>query len=60
MDPSPSKRRQRGARAARATYRFRRRYLERLPPITLRQVDHLTRQLTVYRDLIDRTTGDPY
>jgi transposase len=43
------------------TYRFVRRYLERhLPvPLTLRQVDPLIRQLTLYRDLIDRQTGDP-
>jgi transposase len=43
------------------TYRFVRRYLERRPPapLTLRQVDPLIRQLTLYRDLIDRTTGDP-
>jgi hypothetical protein len=43
------------------TYRFLRRYLERRPPVplTLRQVDPLIRQLTVYRDLIDRMTGDP-
>jgi transposase len=43
------------------TYRFVRRYLERRPPVplTLRQVDPLIRQLTLYRDLIDRTTGDP-
>ena len=43
------------------TYRFVRRYLERrLPaPLTLRQVDPLIRQLTLYRDLIDRKTGDP-
>jgi len=45
------------------TYRFLRRYLERQPPLalTLRQVDPLIRQLTLYRDLIDRrtsTTGD--
>jgi transposase len=42
------------------TYRFVRRYLERRPPmpLTLRQVDPLIRQLTLYRDLIDRTTGD--
>jgi hypothetical protein len=41
------------------TYRFVRRYLERHPPLalTLRQVDPLIRQLTLYRDLIDRTTG---
>jgi transposase len=43
------------------TYRFIRRYLERRPPVplTLRQVDPLIRQLTLYRDLIDRRTGDP-
>jgi hypothetical protein len=27
-------------------------------PLTLRQVDPLIRQLTLYRDLIDRATGD--
>jgi transposase len=43
------------------TDRFLRRYLDRRPPVplTLRQVDPLIRQLTLYRDLIDRTTGDP-
>jgi transposase len=43
------------------TYRFLRRYLERRRPVplTLRQIDPLIRQLTLYRDLIDRTTGDP-
>jgi hypothetical protein len=43
------------------TYRFVRKYVERRPPVplTLRQVDPLIRQLTLYRDLIDRTTGDP-
>jgi hypothetical protein len=42
-------------------YRFVRRYLERRPPVplTLRQVDPLIRQLTLYRDLIDRKTGEP-
>jgi transposase len=42
------------------TYRFLRRYLERrmAVPLTLRQVDPLIRQLTLYRDLIDRKTGD--
>jgi transposase len=42
------------------TYRFLRRYLERHPPapLTLKQVDPLIRQLTLYRDLIDRQTGD--
>ena len=41
------------------TYRFLRRYLERQPPLalTLRQVDPLIRQLTLYRDLIDRRTA---
>ncbi len=40
-------------------YRFLRRYLERQPPLahTLRQLDPLIRQLTLYRDLIDRRTG---
>jgi transposase len=43
------------------TYRFLRKYLERRPPVplSLRQVDPLIRQLTLYRDLIDRKTGDP-
>ncbi len=43
------------------TYRFVRRYLERRPPLplTLRQIDPLIRQLSLYRDLIDRRTGDP-
>jgi transposase len=40
------------------TYRFLRRYLERRPPVTLRQVDPLIRQLSIYRDLIDRQTGE--
>lgn len=41
-------------------YRFVRRYLERRPPVpvTLRQVDPLIRQLSLYRDLIDRRTED--
>jgi len=36
------------------TYQFARRYLERHPPapLTLRQVDPLIRQLTLYRDLL--------
>jgi transposase len=42
------------------TYRFVRRFLERRPPLTLKQVDPLIRELTHYRDLIDRRTqGDP-
>jgi|TARA_B100002003_G_scaffold215069_1_gene213684 hypothetical protein len=42
------------------TYRFLRRYLDRRPaaPLTLRQVDPLIRQLSLYRELIDRKTGD--
>ena len=42
-------------------YHFLRRYPERRLPatLTLRQVDPLIRQLTLYRDLIDRKTGDP-
>jgi hypothetical protein len=45
-----------------ADYRPVRRYLERRPsaPISLKQVDPLIRQLTLYRDLINRRTeGDP-
>jgi hypothetical protein len=43
------------------SYRFVRRYLERRPPVplSLRQVDPLIRQLSLYRDLIDQRTGDP-
>ena len=38
-------------------YRFVRRYLERHPlPLSLRQVDPLIRQLTLYRDLIEDRT----
>ena len=41
------------------TYRFLRRYLEHRPPVplTLRQIDPLIRQLTLYRDLVDQKTG---
>jgi transposase len=41
-------------------YRFVRRYLERSPqlPLSLRQVDPLIRQLTLYRDLIQNRTQD--
>ena len=41
-------------------YRFVRVYLERRsePPISLRQVDPLIRQLTLYRDLIDERNND--
>lgn len=43
------------------TYRFLRRYLERRTPtpLSLKQVDPLIRQLSIYRDLIDQKTGDP-
>ena len=44
------------------TYRFVRRAVERRPslPLTLKQIDPLIRELTHYRDLIDRRTeGDP-
>ena len=39
-------------------YHFVRRYLERNPqlPLSLRQVDPLIRQLTLYRDLIENRT----
>jgi hypothetical protein len=42
-------------------YRFVRRYLERnaQPPVSLRQVDPLIRQLTLYRDLIQERTKEP-
>ena len=42
------------------SYRFLRRYLDRRPvaPLSLRQVDPLIRELTLYRDFIDRRTGD--
>jgi transposase len=39
-------------------YRFVRRWLERRPPLTLRQVDPIIRQLTLYRDLIDSKTKE--
>jgi hypothetical protein len=41
------------------TYRFVRKYVDRRPPVplTLRQVDPLIRQLTLYRELIDQKTG---
>ena len=41
-------------------YAFLRRWLERRPQLTLRQVDPMIRQLTLYRDLIaERTQEDP-
>jgi transposase len=41
-------------------YRFVRRYLEHTPaaPVSLRQVDPLIRQLTLYRDVIERKTQE--
>lgn len=41
-----------------ADYRLVRSYLERTPPLTLRQVDPLIRQLTLYRDIIDLKTKE--
>jgi transposase len=43
-----------------ANYRFVRRYLERHPqlPLSLRQVDPLIRQLTLYRDFIQNKTKE--
>jgi transposase len=40
-------------------YRFVRRYLERSPQLTLRQVDPLIRELVQYRDLINLRTQEP-
>ena len=42
-------------------FRFVRRYLERnsQPPLSLRQVDPLIRQLHLYRDLIQERTKEP-
>ena len=39
-------------------YRFVRRYLERGPQLTLRQVDPLIRELVLYRDLINQRTQE--
>jgi hypothetical protein len=39
-------------------YRFVRRYLERAPQLTLRQVDPLIRELVHYRDLINLRTQE--
>jgi transposase len=39
-------------------YRFVRRYLERVPQLTLRQVDPLIRELVHYRDLINLRTQE--
>ena len=40
-------------------YRFVRRYLERGPQLTLRQVDPLIRELVQYRDLINLRSQEP-
>jgi len=40
-------------------YRFVRRYLERAPQLTLRQVDPLIRELVHYRELINLRTQEP-
>jgi hypothetical protein len=40
-------------------YRFVRRYLERTPQLSLRQVDPLIRELVHYRDLINQKTQEP-
>lgn len=39
-------------------YRFVRHWLERKTPLTLRQVDPIIRQLTLYRDFIDQKTQE--
>ena len=39
-------------------YRFVRRWLQRRPQLTLRQVDPIIRQLTLYRDFIDHKTQE--
>jgi transposase len=39
-------------------YQFVRRWLERRPQLTLRQVDPIIRQLTLYRDFIDQKTQE--
>ena len=43
------------------SYRFLKRYLERVkvPAAALKQIDPLIRQLTLYRDLIDRRAATP-
>jgi len=41
-----------------ADYHLVRRYLKRTPPLTLRQVDPLIRQLTLYRDFIENKTKE--
>jgi transposase len=40
-------------------YRFVRRYLERTPQLSLRQVDPLIRELMQYRNLINKKTQEP-
>ena len=41
-------------------YQFVRRWLERRPQLTLRQVDPIIRQLTLYRDFIDHKTQEDH
>jgi len=43
------------------TYRFVKHYLDHLPrpPLELRQIDPLIRELTHYRDYINRLTQEP-
>ena len=40
-------------------YQFVRRYLERTPQLSLRQIDPLIRELVHYRDLINQKTQKP-
>ena len=40
-------------------YQFVRRYLERTPQLSLRQIDPLIRELVQYRDLINQKTQEP-
>jgi hypothetical protein len=40
-------------------YQFVRRYLERTPQLSLRQIDPLIRELVHYRDLINQKTQEP-
>jgi len=49
-----------GLETGASNYHFVRRYLERNPqlPLSLRQVDPLIRQLTLYRDFIENKTKE--
>ncbi len=49
-----------GLESGAATYRFVKKWIERkppAPPLALRQVDPLIRELSLYRELIDSMTG---